>query len=457
MGYRYGRSHTLKLNWFSPIPNASTEIAQYTARLLPFLSRRADLAIYTAQSQWNVQNNPVISYTPESCPWRDLNGADANVFHIGNNSDFHSDTWEISRRQAGIVVLHDYVVQHLFAIHLAERTKRSDDYIELMRQWHGIAGAQAATEYLAGRLHLQEVALNFPLTAAVVANATGVMVHTKTSFDAIRKLTLAPVYYCPLPHQPAPTGTFERWTKTRARSREKIVRIAMFGYMGPNRRIEPFLAAMADLPERRDFRVDIYGSIWDRSRIETAIQSLSLDGMVRVRGYVDDLDARLAETDVAVNLRFPSMGEASAAQLRIWDQGLPSLVTDTGWYGELSSDAVLFVRPENEKQDIQQHLRTLLRDPELMVRMGTRGREILMREHSPETYVSALLNLINSSARFAPVLASFRLADRAAEQMRHFIHPHNRKLVRHVEGTLNSISTTCSALPEPVREDNGPE
>ena len=83
--------------------------------------------------------------------------------------------------------------------------------------------------------------------------------------------TLAPVYYCPLPHQPAPTGTFERWTKA-GEIAGKIVRIAMFGYMGPNRRIEPFLAAMADMPERRDFRVDIYGSIWDRSRIETAIQ-----------------------------------------------------------------------------------------------------------------------------------------------------------------------------------------
>ena len=124
MGYRYGRSHTLKINWFSPIPNASTEIAQYTARLLPFLSRCADLAIYTAQSQWNVQNNPVISYTPQSCPWRDLNGADANVFHIGNNSRFYSEIWEVTRRHAGIVVLHDYVVQHLFAIHLGERTKR---------------------------------------------------------------------------------------------------------------------------------------------------------------------------------------------------------------------------------------------------------------------------------------------------------------------------------------------
>ena len=264
--------------------------------------------------------------------------------------------------------------------------------------------------------------------------------------------------YCPLPHQPAPRETFERWTKTRARSRGKSVRIAMFGYMGPNRRIEPFLAALADMPERRDFRVDIYGSVWDHSRIETAIRNLSLDGIVRVRGYVDDLDAKLAETDVAVNLRFPSMGEASAAQLRIWDQGLPSLVTNTGWYGELSQDAVLFVRPDNERQDIQQHLRTFVSDPGLMVRMGTRGREILLREHSPEVYVSALLNLIDSSTRFAPVLASLRLTDRAAEQMRRFIRPQNRELVRDVEARLNSLSNACSTvLPEAVRKSNGPE
>ena len=80
------------------------------------------------------------------------------------------------------------------------------------------------------------------------------------------------------------------------------------------------------------------------------------------------------------------------------------------------------------------------------VRMGMRGREILMREHSPEDVCVVAPKLIDSSARYAPVLASLRLADRAAEHMRHFTHPHNRKLVRHVEANLNSISSACSTF-----------
>ena len=55
-----------------------------------------------------------------------------------------------------------------------------------------------------------------------------------------------------------------------------------------------------------------------------------MERLVKIHGYVRDLDERLAEADLAVNLRYPSMGEASAAQLRIWDHALPSLVTERG-------------------------------------------------------------------------------------------------------------------------------
>lgn len=53
----------------------------------------------------------------------------------------------------------------------------------------------------------------------------------------------------------------------------------------------------------------------------------------------------LAHSDMALNIRYPSMEEASFSQLRIWEHALPAIVTRVGWYATLPEDVVFFVRP----------------------------------------------------------------------------------------------------------------
>ena len=38
--------------------------------------------------------------------------------------------------------------------------------------------------------------------------------------------------------------------------------------------------------------------------------------------------------ELLINLRYPTMGEASLSQLRIWRHALPSMVTQVGWHEE---------------------------------------------------------------------------------------------------------------------------
>ena len=42
----------MKINWFSPLPPDHTEIANYTARLLPALERKFDTTVWTATKKW---------------------------------------------------------------------------------------------------------------------------------------------------------------------------------------------------------------------------------------------------------------------------------------------------------------------------------------------------------------------------------------------------------------------
>ena len=90
----------MKLNWFSPLPPARTEIGHHTARILPALSRHAEVVLWTEQQQWDTgleKYARVRTFDPEELSWRELNRADLTFYNIGNNADFHLKILQASR------------------------------------------------------------------------------------------------------------------------------------------------------------------------------------------------------------------------------------------------------------------------------------------------------------------------------------------------------------------------
>ncbi len=65
----------------------------------------------------------------------------------------------------------------------------------------------------------------------------------------------------------------------------------------------------------------------------------------------------------------------------------------------MPDDAVYFVRPEHEREDIQKHLRALAADPESFCGRGLKGKELLEREHSPALYVQQLQDIVAKTER----------------------------------------------------------
>jgi len=143
-----------------------------------------------------------------------------------------------------------------------------------------------------------------------------------------------------------------------------------------------------------------------------------LSSLVKLPGFLPEslVEQKLSTADLAINLRYPSMGEASGSQLQFWDYGLPTLVTRTGWYASLPEDAVAFVRPEREVADIQAHLRAFLADPGAFRAMGERGRRAL-KNHDPESYVDAMTRFAAEVLRLAPRLSALALARRIGSDL----------------------------------------
>jgi glycosyltransferase involved in cell wall biosynthesis len=397
----------MKINWFSPLPPAKTDIGHYTARILPALSRLANICLWTSQEEWAPELErfaEVRQFNPATISWHDLNAADMTFYNIGNNRLFHKAIWEVSQKHPGIVVLHDLHLQDFFHQSFHGQLQDRVAYQQAMSRFYGEAGKSAVEDFWEGRLSMEKLTKDFPLTELALEHALGFVAHTRTATDNFFEKKVLPGCYHPLPY-PVCSEPTENLPKSPWR-------VIMFGYIGPNRRIVEFLEALATCPGREEIQLDIYGELWAPELVQKRISALGLKDQVKIHGFVSEpeLGTALSRAHLAVNLRFPTMGEASGSQLRIWDHALPSLVSQVGWYEGLPGDCVNFVRPGYETEDIHQHLSAFMENPEQFKLRGKAGRALLARDHLPASYAEVLVDFAKQVCEKRAVLFSFDLA-----------------------------------------------
>lgn len=413
----------MRLNWFSPLPPARSGIADYTMRLLPALTAHADIVLWTDQESWEPRLEhyaPVRPYQLKDMPWVEINRGAMSVFHVGNNHRFHGHIWQISQRHPGLVILHDIALQQFFAGLYREQWRDRAGYLALMEHYYGTAARQDAEDFWVGRLTIDYMAQRYRLTRYAMEQALGALVHTPRSVEELEYDTPCPLVYAPLPYPAAPRSDHRSHSTLRPRGDRPPYRLIIFGHISDNRRLESVLQALAGFPDREAFRLDVYGELWDPQGVSQQVQTLALQALVTLHGYVPSaqLEAALTVAHLAINLRFPTMGEASVSQLQIWDHALPSLVTRVGWYAGLPEETVAFVRPDQEIADIRGHLSAFLADPSRYAKIGEQGRRLLESRHTPEGYTQAILTLVDQAQHFRPHAMAHDLARRVGTEMR---------------------------------------
>ena len=378
-----------RLNLFSPLPPVPSEIGNHTLTVAAALREVAEVALWTPQAETphTGLDLPVVRYDPAAVDWPRLNRADANIYNLGNNATFHRAIFDVARQAPGILVLHDTRLQHFFARYSETPGADRAFYLDAMRRCHGPQAMADAQRWLAGEATLDELVERYPMALAGLDPALAAVVHNREEQHALAAQTRVPVVHLPL--------AFKAGPPLQRGPPNGTLRLVVFGFLGPNRRLGPILDVIAGLPDSQ-VRLDIYGALDDPDPIDRQIATLGLVGRVRRHGFVPvpELQAALARADLAINLRYPSMGEASASQLRIWDAALPSVVTRTGWYATLPDDAVFFVEPEREAETLRAHLQALRQDPAQFRAAGQRGRALLEQQHAPAGYARGLLDLV---------------------------------------------------------------
>jgi len=412
----------MKLNWFSPLLPAKTDIAHYTSRILPALAKRMEVVLWTDQAEWDPALErfaEVRRYDPQNLTWDDFHQAGISFFNIGNNAEFHLSIWQVSRQFPGIVLLHDVRLFEFFAYCYRWIWGDRDGFLACMERYYGSEGRRDGEDFWEDRLVVAYMVEHYPLTPLALEAALGAIVHTETACLLVQETIDCPVAYLPLPY---PSKVLPRQNEEQRKLKYEQgppYRLIMFGYIHSNRRLEPFLEAFADLPEKQQFRLDIYGELWNQKYIRDKIKQLGLRDRVAIHGFVPEpeLNAALAGAHLAINLRYPSMGEASGSQLRIWSHALPSIVTRTGWYADIPETAVRFVRLESEAEDIQTHLRDFIKNPLEFMGMGSYGHSILENRHSPHFYTRFIQKIASNVPALIARKVALGLVQRTGEDL----------------------------------------
>ena len=371
----------MKVAYFSPMPPNTSGIADYSALLVPELAKLIDVEVISAPKRG----------MGKSC--------DVAVYHVGNNPDHHGWIVEALRERPGLVVLHEHVLHHLVA-GMTIAVGDQDGYLRAMQRDAGVVGRLVAHGIIDGVVPpvWESRPMDFPLCGEILDLATGLIVHSQTVEDAARSRGyVGPIYRIPHPAWPKP-----EIAQDPALEGVTGPIFGAFGHLNTAKRAPQLVEAFAQVVMHEpEAKLLLVGSASEEIHIDARLVEIEQahPGSVIRLPYVEEdrLWNLIAGCDVCVCLRYPTMGETSGIAIRALVCGRPLLVSDVGWFSELSHDiAVQVPIGDGEVVGITQQMLELARDPQrrdaMSVAASWYAADDLAVAHVSEQYRRAIID-----------------------------------------------------------------
>lgn len=397
--------------WISPLPSEHTDIANYSARILPFLA--AHTRVFAISSSHKTPHykasHPNISIHHINDAADIIKNYSAIPFYnIGNNIHFHGSIIDICRHIPGVLILHDTRLQDLMCGYFQKNGGWPRKYTETMTSLYGKKGCKAATMVSTGKAAPHTISTDFPFVEYFSSNAQAAIIHNIDLFDEIISRLAIPVTYLDLPFPSIKLDGFSNIYDVNS-----DFKIFMFGFLGKNRGLNEALHAVAETPQAI---LDIHGAIDEREKFHQLVKSLGIEKRVTFHGFTEEhvLNAGIRGAHLVLNLRNPTMGEASGSQLRIWACGTPSVVVDHGWYATMPDGTAFKVNPHRILEGVHTAIRSIMHKPKCSVPMVEAGLAALKTRHDPARYAESIIQLIRQPQVYGGEWGAYFTASRMA-------------------------------------------
>ena len=378
-----------KLAYVSPLPPARSGIADYSAELLPELSKYYDIDVIVQQDE-DVADPWILAHCPIRSPQWLLEHADTYdrvLYHFGNSA-FHQHMFDLLERVPGVVMLHDFFLSGIQA-HRDITCAAPQAWVDALYASHGYMAVLA--RYTAA--DIADVIWKYPANLPVLQRALGIIVHGESSRTLARRWygERAGSNWHVIPLLRVPTPQDDRAAIRREFGLdEDAVLVCSFGLLGPtklnHRLLDAWLASSLAANDKAYlvFVGENHNGDYGQSLLNT-IAASNAKQRIRITGWADMKTFRnyLVAADMAVQLRTLSRGETSGTVLDCMNHGVATIVNAHGSMADLDPDGVWMLPDEFCDADLVAALTDLAQNPARRHELGARAVEIVRTRHAP--------------------------------------------------------------------------
>jgi glycosyltransferase involved in cell wall biosynthesis len=378
-----------RMAFISPLPPERSGISDYSAQLLPALSRFYEIDVIVNQSKvsddW-VQRHCAIRSVQDFVEKGEQ--YDRVVYQFGN-SHFHSHMFSLLDQYPGVVVLHDFFLSGVLS-HLESRSETRQFWIDALFHSHGYP---ALHDYFHGTSR-RAVALRYPGNLPVIEAGVGVIVHSRHAIDLARSwygYSTSDFSLIPLVR-----STDLPVSRDQARKMLRVpddwFLVCSFGYLSPSKLNHRLLNAWSQVMLRGRSSRSLLLFVGENPSppyqiaIAQQIAELGLAKTVRITGWTDTekFQAILAAADLCIQLRSESRGETSAAVLDCMNFGQATIINAHGSMADIRDSTVFKLPDDFTDECLAQAISRMMDNSAERHELGRRAREEITLFHSPD-------------------------------------------------------------------------
>ncbi len=327
-------SSPIRIALVTPWPPDASGIADFARDLaLGLVDAGHEVDIYTRNTEAVTIDGASLIHVPQDWDGAELDAHAFRLYQLGNHADYHAWMMTALLEKPGVVQVHDFVLHHLL-IGLTQDVDDWPSYVRAVREWYGDDVAERAEMALFGKttpLWESASVIDYPFFEFFVSHAEGALVHSRFAASRIVKR---------LPRIPM-RQVDQTYRHQSSRVRTSLVRVGIFGGVQENKKIDWIIEAFRQLDKvLAPVEVTVVGTVSGQSELlvarakELPYLSIRFIGRVDEARFIEELE----RTDLCISLRHPTMGETSAIVMRALQHGVPTIVSDTGWYAELPAE-----------------------------------------------------------------------------------------------------------------------
>ena len=381
--------------YISPFWPQKSGISDYSESLVWGLKKYFDISILTRNvkltSKAISQSFQILEYEE---PYN-FDEYDVLLYNFGNSPENHDYMCDMLKMYPGYVILHDFTLYYLMTDYYRRKGELYSKVYQIEGKKKFLYLKQCIKSSGESNLLLhKELAAEMPLNEEILEAAKGVFVHSEYTRQRViecvprNKVHRIHIVDC----MPDIIYSTEDYLRKKYNWDSETFVIGAVGMVAPSKQNVATCEAVRLYNSKHEKKIK-YVMIGEG---ECADSYLSED--IKKTGFLkqgDFFDA-IQSCDVIFNLRYPYNGESSASLVQCMLMGKPCVVSDIGWFGELSDDIVYKVSEKNTLHELEKCIEECLNNNDELQSLALRGKNFVEKNCSADAVAWSIADIVLS-------------------------------------------------------------